>query len=305
MSYTIQTIDPLLCYSTPSTATASNRTDECALLQQRLKHMVQTSVDPTLSTRVRKERGLVKLYIFVVFFLGRHKQVFAGLLLGSSMLAGAAHATVLHSPSKKTDEQAQQRLQDWKALVEQSISLRDEDKLRRVNAFFNSNILYGEDQDVWGQADYWASPQETLIQGAGDCEDFALAKYFTLRLLGITEKNLRLVYTTVSSAQQAHMILGFWPDLAAAPLLLDNLNPAILPISQRLDLHMQFAFGDTHLYRFEQNTLQAVGKTELLPHWTALLAKLENEGFLLANGNVAILLPLLQSSARHIPVPAG
>lgn len=248
---------------------------------------------------------MVKLYIFVVFFLGRHKQVFAGLLLGSSMLAGAAHATVLHSPSKKTDEQAQQRLQDWKALVEQSISLRDEDKLRRVNAFFNSNILYGEDQDVWGQADYWASPQETLIQGAGDCEDFALAKYFTLRLLGITEKNLRLVYTTVSSAKQAHMILGFWPDLAADPLLLDNLNPAILPISQRLDLHMQFAFGDTHLYRFEQNTLQAVGKTELLPHWTALLAKLENEGFLLANGNVTSLLPLLQSSARHIPVPAS
>ena len=89
------------------------------------------------------------------------------------------------------------------------------------------------------------------------------------------------------------------------PLLLDNINPAILPISQRLDLHMQFAFGDTHLYRFEQNNLQAVGKTELLPHWTALLAKLENEGLLLANGNVTSLLPLLQSSARHIPDPAS
>lgn len=242
---------------------------------------------------------MVRFYILTLFFLGQHRHAFAGILLGSSVLMGAAHATPL--PPKKLAEHAHQRLQDWKLLIAQSTPLNDADKLQRVNEFFNSNIRYGEDEDVWGQADYWASPQETLMQGAGDCEDFALAKYFTLRLLGIPEQHLRLVYTTVSSTKQAHMILGFWPDLTGAPLLLDNLNPTILPIMQRSDLHMQFAFGDTHLYRFEQSKLQAVGKTELLPHWTALLAKLEDEGFLLANGNPANLLPLLQPSTHYTP----
>ncbi|UVJ46535.1 transglutaminase-like cysteine peptidase [Pseudomonas sp. LS1212] len=80
--------------------------------------------------------------------------------------------------------------------------------------------------DVWEQTDYWASPLETLEQGAGDCEDFALAKYFTLQLLGISESNLRLVYTTLASTKQAHMVLGFWSDTGAEPVLLDNLNLA-------------------------------------------------------------------------------
>jgi predicted transglutaminase-like cysteine proteinase len=159
------------------------------------------------------------------------------------------------------------------------MQLSEAEKLQAVNAFFNRHIRYGEDIEVWGQLDYWASPLETLERGAGDCEDFALAKYFTLRLLGIAENNLRLVYSTLSSANQAHMVLGFWPDKGAAPLLLDNLNGEILPITQRLDLQMQFAFGPSQLYRFEQSNLLAVGNSAILPHWHLLMAKMKHENF--------------------------
>lgn len=216
------------------------------------------------------------VHCLLLILLGRRRQILAGLLLGSGLIMGTAKA-MPQPPKEQRNEQVAQRIQDWQSLIAQSIHLSDAEKLKAVNAFFNAHIRYGEDQDLWGQIDYWASPLETLELGAGDCEDFALAKYFTLRLLGISEQSLRLVYTTLASTKQAHMVLGFWPENGAAPMLLDNLHAQILPIAERLDLQMQFAFDPTHLYRFEQSSLQVAGNTELLPHWQVLMTKMKRE----------------------------
>ncbi|MNF69347.1 hypothetical protein D3C85_207820 [compost metagenome] len=216
------------------------------------------------------------VHCLLLILFGRRRQILAGLLLGGGLLMGTAKA-MPQPPKEHRNEQVAQRLQDWQSLIAQSMQLSDAEKLKAVNAFFNTQIRYGEDQDLWGQIDYWASPLETLELGAGDCEDFALAKYFTLRLLGISEQSLRLVYTTLAPAKQAHMVLGFWPDNGVAPLLLDNLHTQILPITERLDLQVQFAFGPTHLYRFERTSLQVAGNTELLPHWQVLMARMKRE----------------------------
>jgi predicted transglutaminase-like cysteine proteinase len=225
---------------------------------------------------------LIGLHFLIAILLWRRRQVLTGLIISSSLILGTAKASPLPA-SVQRGEQAAQRLQDWQSLIAQSLHLSDAEKLQAVNAFFNRHIRYGEDTEVWGQVDYWASPRETLELGAGDCEDFALAKYFTLRLLGISENNLRLVYTTLTSAKQAHMVLGFWSDGGAAPVLLDNLNREILPITQRLDLQVQFAFGPSQLYRFEQSNLLAVGNSAILPHWHVLMAKMKHEDFSLAD----------------------
>lgn len=216
------------------------------------------------------------VHCLLLILFGRRRQILAGLLLGGGLLMGTAKA-MPQPPKEHRNEQVAQRLQNWQSLIAQSLQLSDAEKLKAVNAFFNTQIRYGEDQDLWGQIDYWASPLETLELGAGDCEDFALAKYFTLRLLGISEQSLRLVYTTLAPAKQAHMVLGFWPDNGIAPLLLDNLHTQILPITERLDLQVQFAFGPTHLYRFERTSLQVAGNTELLPHWQVLMARMKRE----------------------------
>ena len=221
---------------------------------------------------------MIGVRCFLLILLGRRRQILAGLLLGGGLIMGTAKA-MPQPPKEQRDEQVAQRLQDWQSLITESMQLSEAEKLQAVNAFFNRHIRYGEDLEVWGQLDYWASPLETLERGAGDCEDFALAKYFTLRLLGIAENNLRLVYSTLSSAKQAHMVLGFWSDGGAAPVLLDNLNGEILPITQRLDLQMQFAFGPSQLYRFEQSNLLAVGNSAILPHWQVLMAKMKHENF--------------------------
>ncbi|NBA93372.1 transglutaminase-like cysteine peptidase [Pseudomonas sp. R5(2019)] len=239
---------------------------------------------------------MIGLYFLVLILVERRRKMLVGLLLSSGLIMGTAKATAA-TPSAQRNEQASHRLQDWHALIADSTTLSDAEKLQLVNAFFNRHIQYGEDSDVWGQVDYWASPLETLEQGAGDCEDFALAKYFTLRLLGVSEQSLRLVYTTQTSAKQAHMVLGYWSDTAAEPVLLDNITPSILPIAQRLDLELQFAFGDVDLYRFEHNHLQKVGKAERLPHWPILMAKLKHEGFTMVSNHARSMSPPLQLSA--------
>ena len=219
---------------------------------------------------------MIGLHILIAILLGRQRQVLTGLIICGSLILGTAKASP-HHPSVQRDEQAAQRLQDWQSLIAQSMQLSDAEKLQVVNAFFNRHIRYGEDTEVWGQVDYWASPRETLELGAGDCEDFALAKYFTLRLLGIPEQHLRLVYSTLISTQQAHMVLGYWADGGEYPTLLDNLRSEVLPVAQRPDLRMQFAFDTGHLYRFAQSRLIAVGDAKLLPGWQVLKAKVRQE----------------------------
>ena len=64
----------------------------------------------------------------------------------------------------------------WQSMMHAVQDKSNDDKIKRVNEFFNRRIAWGEDQVVWGQLDYWATPMDTLGKGAGDCEDFAIAK---------------------------------------------------------------------------------------------------------------------------------
>lgn len=65
-------------------------------------------------------------------------------------------------------------------------------KALAVDGAVDSLIEYKYDQDNYGVPNYWATPLETLSRGSGDCEDFAILKFFTLKALGVPEKNLRL-----------------------------------------------------------------------------------------------------------------
>jgi predicted transglutaminase-like cysteine proteinase len=158
-------------------------------------------------------------------------------IISSGVFVVSANASGLPTSTPR-DELEAQRLHGWQSLITQSMQISDAEKLQAVNAFFNRHIRYDEDLAVWGQVDYWASPLETLGLGAGDCEDFAVAKYFTLRLLGVSEQHLRLVYSTLSSTQQPHMVLGYWSDDQEAPVLLDNLRSQASPATQRPDLQV-------------------------------------------------------------------
>lgn len=176
--------------------------------------------------------------------------------------------------------------QDWQKLIDDSRTRNLQDNLRRTNEFFNRRVQFADDQKAWGQADYWATPMETLGKGAGDCEDFAIAKYFSLLNMGVPNEQLRLVYVKAriggptSTVMQAHMVLAWYADPDAEPVVLDNLITDIRPASRRTDLQPIFSFNSQGIWQGAGGRdTQGPGGTSRLSRWQDLLQRARNEGF--------------------------
>ncbi len=177
-------------------------------------------------------------------------------------------------------------LQAWQRILQQSKDLATADKLKRVNDFFNQHIEFADDIAAWGQDDYWATPMESLAKGRGDCEDFVIAKYFTLLQLHIPNEKLRLIYVkaTLGSVSQpllqAHMVLAYYPSPDAEPLILDNLIGEIRPASRRSDLQPIFSFNNQGVFAgVGANATLGPGGVGRLSRWQDLLQRAHNEGF--------------------------
>ena len=161
--------------------------------------------------------------------------------------------------------------------------LDDAGQLQAMNQFFNRRIQSKEDIEVWGQVDYWASPLEMLGKGAGDCEDFAIAKYFSLVALGMPTQRLRLVYVRAQlggpgGPVQAHMVLAYYASANAEPQILDNLITDVRPASRRSDLVPVFSFNSEGLWQ-GVGTQSAGDPTARLSRWREVLGKARAEGF--------------------------
>ncbi|MGQ0700489.1 MAG: transglutaminase-like cysteine peptidase [Panacagrimonas sp.] len=176
-----------------------------------------------------------------------------------------------------------QAAEDWLRLIDQGRQQPISEQLRRINEFFNARTVFGNDIEVWRQADYWATPLETLARARGDCEDFAIAKYLSLLELGIPRNRLRLIYVKArvdgasSTVSQAHMVLGYYPDPSGEPQILDNLVGSIHWASARPDLSPVFSFNGEGLWAGSQ---RAPGDPSArLSRWRELLARLKEEGF--------------------------
>ena len=158
-------------------------------------------------------------------------------LLQSALLCLFATAnSALAEPSGLAASAGQIRLSNWQQLLKNSTHLDEPGKLEAVNRLVNLSVAYISDQQAWGQNDYWATPEETLTLGQGDCEDFAIAKYFGLLKLGVAVERLRLTYVKALGRNSAHMVLAYYPSPNAQPLILDNLNSQVLPAAARSDL---------------------------------------------------------------------
>lgn len=143
------------------------------------------------------------------------------------------------------------------ALVKLMNSLKNatsKEKLFKVNFFFNQ-VTYQSDLKTWGVKDYWATRMEFLGKDRGDCEDYAIAKYFTLKQLGIPEKKMYLTYVKATKQKIAHMVLTYFKTKKSIPLVLDNYNKRILPANKRPDLIPIYSFNGTSLYLSKQEGL--------------------------------------------------
>lgn len=173
----------------------------------------------------------------------------AGMLLGGCLLSPQA---IANNPSPAfsalSDAQSAARLASWDVLLQNAGESDEQALLQQVNRFVNRSVRFVSDQQAWGQNDYWATPAETLSRGLGDCEDFAIAKYFSLVRLGIPSAKLRLTFVKALRQNQAHMVLAYYASPDAQPLILDNLDAQIRPASERSDLLPVYAFNDLGVF---------------------------------------------------------
>lgn len=157
---------------------------------------------------------------------------------------------VLESAERKYGPAAKKRLVAWQQLIASGKQKTESEKLELVNDFFNQ-IPFVSDAEHWGKEDYWATPAQMLASNGADCEDFSIAKYFSLLALGVPMDRMRITYVKARNwnpVNQAHMVLTYYPTPSAMPLVLDNLIPEIKPASQRPDLVPVYSFNGGGLW---------------------------------------------------------
>jgi predicted transglutaminase-like cysteine proteinase len=181
----------------------------------------------------------------------------------------------LKKAEEKCGNEAPALFTAWEELIHKDKSPSDREKLKKVNDFYNSRIRFVSDIDLWGVQDYWATPIEFLCKKAGDCEDFAIAKFFTLKAMGVAEEKLNIAYVKALQYNIAHMVLTYYSEPGAEPLVLDNLIDSIEPASKRTDLMPVFSFNSAGLWTAkERGKGKLAGGSDRLKPWQGLLQKM-------------------------------
>ena len=143
------------------------------------------------------------------------------------------------------------------ALVQMMNSAKDKDemeKMEAVNDFFNQTP-YASDKTTYGVSDYWATRLEFIGKDRADCEDYVIAKYFTLKELGVSPKKLYMTYAKSLKYKTAHLVLTYYETPKSIPLVLDNYNYKILPASKRDDLVPIYSFSGDELFSAKQTQI--------------------------------------------------
>lgn len=177
--------------------------------------------------------------------------------------------------SRRFGPQARARLEAWKrdAAERKRSPALEAALLSDVNRMLN-RVPFVDDSVHWREADYWATPAESIGSNGADCEDFSIAKYFLLKELGVPIARLRLTYVKSLKLNQPHMVLAYYERPDAEPLVLDNLEDTVRPASQRKDLVPVYSFNDEEVWIELRGRS---GSPQQLRNWRALTERLEWE----------------------------
>ncbi|WP_342752115.1 transglutaminase-like cysteine peptidase [Vibrio sp. DW001] len=179
----------------------------------------------------------------------------------------------VNAVSKIYGARAGKRTETWRSEMAALKNQSENNKLTGVNNFFNQ-LNFVNDIDLWAKKDYWATPLEFIGSNAGDCEDFTIAKYFSLLELGVSDKKLRLVYVKAIELNQFHMVLAYYEKSSSVPVILDNINPVIKPATQRRDLLPIYSFNGKNLWLMKEKASgQLAGNSSRLSLWNDLRSR--------------------------------
>lgn len=106
------------------------------------------------------------------------------------------------------------------SLVNEGADMSTRARVELVNRGLNNAVRYASDYQQHGVADLWSSPLETLSAGAGDCEDYAIAKYAMLSAAGVPESSIKMLLVRDRAVRQDHAVLAVRID--GRWMILDN-----------------------------------------------------------------------------------
>lgn len=215
--------------------------------------------------------SLIKKFFFVAFI---------GLSICSTLWAKDYSEDFLNTISQKYGDYATRRLLARARLMREVKNLPEKQKLVEVNNFYNL-FEYRANKSYPEKANYLATPLEFTIAGTGNCEDFTIAKYFTLRELGVPDEKLLIEYVKLKSSDPqydtAHMVLLYYETPNSIPLVLDNVNKEILPGDQRKDLIPIYGFNGLGLWEAKGlKKGEKIGRPQDLKRWSKLQEKIKS-----------------------------
>ena len=130
-----------------------------------------------------------------------------------------------------------------------------------INRAVNLAIRATSDMAQHGQIDVWSSPLDTFASGAGDCEDYAIAKFAALRMAGVSAEDLRIVVLRDLARGEDHAVVlarleGRW-------LTLDNRRMAMIEDIDVRNHRPLFVIGDGGVMRYENQPTLASAASEV------------------------------------------
>ncbi|WP_316177374.1 MULTISPECIES: transglutaminase-like cysteine peptidase [unclassified Bradyrhizobium] len=152
------------------------------------------------------------------------------------------------------------------AIIDQGRLRAGRARLGEINRAVNLAIRPASDLAQYGQVDVWASPLATFERRAGDCEDYAIAKFVALRMAGIASDDLRIVILHDVVRGEDHAVAaarldGHW-------LMLDNQRMAMIQDSDARQVRPLFVIDETGISRYQALPLMAEVRA-LSPEGTA------------------------------------
>ena len=140
------------------------------------------------------------------------------------------------------------RIMDYNDFINSCRNDPQDKQLNKINFYLNG-LLSQYDAVIKKQEDDWATPKEFLMVGYGDCEDYAIIKYYSLIKLGFDEKKLFVTVVKEKFYGGHHMVLTYFKNENESPLVLDNLSFKILDLKTRSDLQAQYFINSTGVYQ--------------------------------------------------------
>jgi predicted transglutaminase-like cysteine proteinase len=144
------------------------------------------------------------------------------------------------------------------AIVDNAKAREGRARLGEINRAINLAIRPVSDLVQYGSIDVWSSPLATFARGAGDCEDYAIAKLVALRVSGIAAEDLRLVILRDTIRQEDHAVVA--ARLDGRWLMLDNRRMAMVEDAQLRNYRPTFVIDHQGVRQYSDAPMLLVGR---------------------------------------------